>query len=189
MDHAAPPAPGELLERTMQAAEQDRQTVTPEGVPVANLLEGMSIHRVPTHVDDRGTLTEIFDPRWGWHGHPLEYVYYITVHPGHAKGWALHRTHEDRYFIIRGRVELVTYDVRPGSATEGRICRLVLSERDHFVVNIPSLVWHATRNLDDADAILVNMPTRLYDHEDPDKFRLPLDSPLIPYSFGDTPGW
>ena len=66
---------------------------------------------------------------------------------------------------------------------------MALSERDHFIINIPIHVWHATRCLGQDDAILVNLPTRLFDHAYPDKYRLPLDTPLIPYSFGDTPGW
>ena len=186
------PEPGpstDLLDRTLGAAERDRQTVTSEGKSTSQLLHGMSIHRSPTHTDDRGTLTEILDPRWGWHPDPIPYIYYITERPGHAKGWALHKTHEDRYFIIRGEMEMVTYDVRPGSPTAGRICQLVLSDRDPFIVNIPINVWHATRNLGQEDAIIVNLPTKLYDHANPDKYRLPLDTPLIPYSFGDTPGW
>jgi len=181
--------PEALLERTLDAASRDVQTVTPEGASLAPLLEGMSIHRSPTHSDERGTLTEIFDPRWEFHEEPLTYLYYITERPGYAKGWALHKQHEDRYFIIRGELEVVLYDVRPASSTRGQICKLLLSDRDHGVVNIPAHVWHATRNPGITDAILVNTPTRLFDHADPDKYRLPLDTPLIPYSFGDTPGW
>lgn len=184
-----PHVPGELLERTLEAAERDRQTVTTKGAPTAPLLDGMSIHRSPTHTDERGTLTEMLDPRWGWHPDPMVSAYYITERPGHAKGWALHKMHDDRYFLIRGEVELVLYDVRPESATRGRLCKLALSDRDHFIVSIPAFVWHASRNLGTGDAILVNFPTKAFDHENPDKYRLPLDSPLIPYSFGDTPGW
>ena len=149
----------------------------------------MAIHRSPTHVDDRGTLTEILDPRWGWHPDPIVYAYYITERPGHAKGWALHKEHDDRYYLIRGEIELVLYDVRPDSSTCGQICKLTLSDRDHFIVNIPAFVWHGSRNLGKDDAITVNFPTVPFDHENPDKYRLPIDSPLIPYSFGDTPGW
>ena len=37
--------------------------------------------------------------------------------------------------------------------------------------------------------MVLDMPTRLYDYAAPDKHRLPLDTPLIPYSFGDATGW
>jgi dTDP-4-dehydrorhamnose 3,5-epimerase len=179
----------DLLEQTMSAAVRDRQTVSPDGTPITELLSGMAVRRARTHTDDRGTLTEILDPRWGWHPDPITYVYYITERPGYAKGWALHETHEDRYFLMRGELEVVTYDVRPDSPTLGRVCQLFLSERDPSIVNIPKLVWHATRNVGRDDSLLINLPTRLYEHADPDKYRLPIDTPLIPYSFGDTPGW
>lgn len=181
--------PPDLLEQTLAAATRDKQTVTPEGVSVAPLLHGMKIHRVRTHTDDRGTLTEMLDPRWDSSDDPIVYAYYITERPGHAKGWALHKHHEDRYFLIRGELELVLYDVRADSPTYGQLCKLALSERDHFIVNIPINVWHGTRTLGTTDCIIVNFPTRLFDHADPDKYRLPIDTPLIPYSFGDTPGW
>ncbi len=117
----------DLLERTLGPAIRDQQTVTPDGVEIAPLLDGMSIHRSPTHTDDRGTLTEIVDARWEWHPDPLVYAYYLTERPGHAKGWALHKEHQDRYYLIRGELELVLYDVRPDSATNGNLCRLVLA--------------------------------------------------------------
>ena len=179
----------DLWEATLGASIRDEQTVTPEGATLAPLLHGMSIHRSVTHTDDRGTLTEMLDSRWSEYPDPIAYVYYITERPGHAKGWALHKEHEDRYFLIRGEVEFACYDVRPDSPTLGQVCYLVLSERDHFVVNIPIGVWHATRCLGTEDAIIVNMPTKPYDHANPDKYRLPLDTPLIPFSFSDTPGW
>ena len=33
------------------------------------------------------------------------------------------------------------------------------------------------------------MPTRAYEHEDPDKLRLPLKTASIPFDFDDGPGW
>jgi dTDP-4-dehydrorhamnose 3,5-epimerase len=35
----------------------------------------------------------------------------------------------------------------------------------------------------------VNFPTIPYDHADPDKYRLPIDTTLIPFSFGSAHGW
>ena len=37
--------------------------------------------------------------------------------------------------------------------------------------------------------VVVNFPTIQYDHSAPDKLRLPLDTPEIPYRFEDRPGW
>ena len=179
----------DLLQRTLGAAVRDAQTVTPEGERTATPLDGVSQRRARTHVDDRGTLVEMLDPRWGWHPAAIVYAYAFTERPGSAKGWALHKEHEDRYFLVSGELELVLYDVRPESSSWGKLWTVVLTELDRSIINVPAFVWHATRNLGTKDAVVVNFPTIPYDHQDPDKYRLPLDTPLIPYSFGASRGW
>jgi len=39
------------------------------------------------------------------------------------------------------------------------------------------------------DAYFVNLPTRPYAHDDPDKYRLPPRNDLIPFAFDERPGW
>jgi dTDP-4-dehydrorhamnose 3,5-epimerase len=179
----------DLLAATLAAAVRDAQTVTAGGERTAPGIHGVSQRRSPTHVDDRGMVVEMLDPRWKWHPDPIVTSYVFTLRPGHAKGWALHKEHEDRYFLVFGELQLVLYDVRPDSPTCGQISSLVLSEYDRSIINIPAFVWHGTRNLGSRDVVAVNFPTAPYDHANPDKFRLPIDTPLIPYSFEGTPGW
>jgi dTDP-4-dehydrorhamnose 3,5-epimerase len=177
-----------LLETTLAAARRDVQMATPAGEPVRRLTHGVQIRRLSTHVDFRGSVCELFDPRWGWHPDPLVFTYFFTIHPGVVKGWNLHREHEDRYAIIHGELELVLFDPRPGSPTCGEVCTIRLSEKDRSLVNVPKNVWHADRNIGTTDLLVVNFPTTPYDHANPDKYRLPLDTPLIPYSFGGAIG-
>jgi dTDP-4-dehydrorhamnose 3,5-epimerase len=178
-----------LLDLTLAEAVRDQATVTAAGVSLARPLDGMISRPSPTHVDERGSLVEMFDPRWNVHPDPLVYAYTFTIRPGYAKGWNLHKLHEDRYFLLQGEMELVLYDVRPDSSTCGQIYRLTLSEHDRRLVNIPKYVWHTDRNIGTCDAVVVNFPTMPYDHANPDKYRLPLDTPLIPYKFVDVRGW
>jgi dTDP-4-dehydrorhamnose 3,5-epimerase len=49
------------------------------------------------------------------------------------------------------------------------------------LLRIPAGVYHFVRNIGDDEIVFVNLPSRPYDHEDPDKFRLPFDNSLIPY--------
>ena len=42
------------------AAKKDEETVR-HGVPLAKLLDGMSIRESVTHLDDRGSVTELFE--------------------------------------------------------------------------------------------------------------------------------
>ena len=178
----------DLLSLTLAAATRDVETVR-DGALVVPLLDGMSFYESSTIIDERGSLTELYDPRWNWHGEPLTYVYISTLRPGVVKGWALHKLHEDRYFVIEGDMELVVYDPRPESSTYGQIARVHLSDRLPRLVNIPRNVWHADYNYGGRDAKLVNFPTMLFDHTNPDKYRLPIDTPLIPFSFGNAKGW
>jgi dTDP-4-dehydrorhamnose 3,5-epimerase len=179
----APKNDGSLLDRTLAAAVRDSPTVTFDGQPLRRLTEGVVIRDLPTHTDERGSVCELFDPRWLSHPDPLVFSYCFTIRPGIVKGWNLHKEHEDRYILLQGELELVLYDPRPESSTCGEICRIVLSEHSRRVVNVPKCVWHADYNIGTKDALVVNFPTMPYDHANPDKYRLPIDTPLIPYGF------
>jgi dTDP-4-dehydrorhamnose 3,5-epimerase len=113
----------------------------------------------------------------------------FTLRPGRVKGWGMHREHEDRYFILAGEMEVVMYDARDDSPTRGLVSRVVLSEYRRRLMNVPTGVWHANRNIGTKDVIVVNCPTTPYDHANPDKYRLPLDTDQIPYRFEDPRGW
>jgi dTDP-4-dehydrorhamnose 3,5-epimerase len=170
-------------------AVRDSQTATADGERVAGLPAGVTFRDAVTHVDDRGTVCEVFDPRWAWHPDPLVFVYTFTIRPGMIKGWGMHAEHEDRYFILAGEMEVVMYDEREGSPTEGLVARVVMSHHRRRLMNIPAGVWHANRNIGESDVVVVNCPTIPYDHENPDKYRLPLDSDRIPFTFEDPRGW
>lgn len=166
---------------------QDVQTVHADGTAVGGLPAGVVVRDLVTHVDERGTVCELFDPRWGAHPDPLVFAYTFTIRPGKAKGWGVHRRHDDRYAFLSGELELVLYDAREDSPTAGLEARLVLSGFHRRLVTIPSGIWHAERNLGDSEVVVVNFPTIQYDHESPDKFRLPLDTDELPVELG--PGW
>jgi dTDP-4-dehydrorhamnose 3,5-epimerase len=178
-----------LLDQTLAAAVRDPQTAQPDGSRVQPLVDGVRIRPLPTHADARGSVTELYDPRWDWHDDPLVFAYMFSIRPGFVKVWYLHREHEDRYTIVQGEIELVMFDPRPDSPTCGAVCRIVLSEHQRCLVNVPRDVWHADHNIGTQDAIVVNFPTMAYNHLNPDKYRLPLDTELIPYSFGPAKGW
>ena len=178
-----------LLDATLAAATKDPQMARSDGTVLRHLTAGVTIRPLPTIRDERGSITELFDPRWDTYPGPLVFSYTFMIRPGIVKGWNLHREHQDRYVVLTGDMLLVLFDPRPGSPTEGEICRVVLSGSDRCVVNVPENVWHADHNIGTSDVVVVNFPTLAYDHSNPDKYRLPLDSPLIPYSFSGAKGW
>lgn len=179
-----------LLRQTFAAAISDPATVETDGTPIHLYADGTREHQSRTHIDNRGSVTELFDTRWGWHPDPINFVYTYTIRPGCAKGWGLHKLHEDRYFLLDGRMEIICYDVRPDSPTCGQISKIIFSPEDPRIISIPAYVWHANINIGNTDVRVINFPTMPYDHEKPDKLRLPIDTPAIPYKMptGIT-GW
>lgn len=169
------------------AMRRDVQTVTAAGERLASLPAGARLHDLVTHTDGRGTVCELYDPRWGVHPDPLVFAYTFTIRPGAAKGWGLHLEHDDRYAFVSGELEVVLYDARDGSSTEGLESRLWLSMYRRQLLVIPAGVWHAERNIGVVDVVVVNFPTIPYEHASPDKYRLPLDTDELPVDLG--PGW
>jgi dTDP-4-dehydrorhamnose 3,5-epimerase len=159
------------------------QSVTPAGEYVAPTIEGVRVRPAITHPDPRGTVCEIFDAGWDFSEDPLVYVYEFTIRPGVVKGWIKHDRQDDRVFTMQGAIRIVLYDDREGSPTRGLVSDRTFDDHSRALVRIPAGVWHAVGNVGLTDARCVNCPTRAYDHENPDKWDLPLDTDLIPFRF------
>ena len=86
-------------------------------------------------------------------------------------------------------MELVLYDPRPNSATYGEVCKIILNEYNRQIVNVPRNVWHADHNIGNKDVVIISFPTMAYDHANPDKHRLPIDTALIPHKFPGAKGY
>lgn len=167
--------------------KRDAALVNADGSRIDQLPHGVVVRELVTHVDERGTVCELYDERWAVHPDPVVFAYMFTIRPGLAKGWGMHREHEDRYLFLSGELEVVLYDGREASPTTGLESRIFLSDYNRALLVIPRGVWHAERNIGAADAVAVNLPTIPYDHESPDKYRLPLDTDELPVDLGA--GW
>lgn len=148
----------------------DPQTVTPGGERLGEIIDG-----------ERGSLTEIYNPAWDLADEPLVYAYQATIHPGQKKGWVVHLEQADRLFFSNGAAKVVLYDARRSSPSHGLAQELFLGEVNRGLVKIPPGVVHAVVNVGPRELRFVNLPTRPYCHESPDKSRLPLDTDAIPY--------
>ncbi len=169
-------------------AVPDRQSVTPQGQSIQNLIDGVRVRLAVTHPDERGDLCEVYSTAWGFDEEPMVYAYFASVRPGQTKGWVKHLLQTDRLFFAIGSFRVVLYDDRPESPTYRKLNVLYFSDRKRGLVRIPPGVFHAVQNVGNVDASFINNPTRAYNHEQPDKYRLPLDTPLIPFKFAPTLG-
>jgi dTDP-4-dehydrorhamnose 3,5-epimerase len=161
---------------------KDPQSVTPLGIRIAPVIEGVEFRSATTQIDDRGTLTEILTVGEDSIDVPIVHVYQATVRPGQVKGWVVHLRQDDRLFFLKGAAKIGLFDGRVGSTTEGMVDVRYIGDENRGLLVIPAGVYHAVRNIGSDDVAFLNLPTRAYDHEDPDKHRVPLDTELIPHA-------
>ncbi|GGJ20378.1 dTDP-4-dehydrorhamnose 3,5-epimerase family protein [Deinococcus roseus] len=162
---------------------KDRQTVTSSGESVKKRIEGLHIMERPSNEDHRGELIEVFNPAWNFHPDPLVYVYSVVVRPQSVRGWVVHLEQEDRIFILSGTLRWAFYDAREGSPTQGMLNEFTFSAHHRVLFVIPSGVLHAVKNIGEGEATFINMPNKPYNHQDPDKYRLPMPNDLISFTF------
>jgi dTDP-4-dehydrorhamnose 3,5-epimerase len=172
---------GDIAIDGIELTRQDGATVSADGERLQEMIDGVELRRARTHADERGTLTEILDERWGFTDDPIVYVYHVTVRPGSLRGWVVHRTQNDRLFAYAGVLRIVLYDARVKSDTFGRVNVFHIGGHDRALLSIPAGVYHAVQNVGEDEGAFVNLPSQPYLHDDPDKHRLPLDNDVIPY--------
>lgn len=173
----------ELAEDVQPATQKDAATVDREGRLVSNPIEGVQYVRVPSQIDHRGSLTEAVNFDLDFWDEPVVYSYCFTIRPGRIKAWGMHKRQADRYFIAAGHVRVVLHDGRTKSPTFGAFCEYHLTEEARALLLIPPGVWHGDQNYGSRDAVMMNFPTRPYNRDDPDKYRIDPHSGVIPFDW------
>jgi dTDP-4-dehydrorhamnose 3,5-epimerase len=164
-------------------AQKDQQSVARDGNVVRTLIDGVFVHEMRNIVTQNGLTTEIFRADWPIGQTPMQQTIFVTLRPAAISGWHMHRRQLDRIFVAAGALRMVLFDDRLDSASQGRVNVLHLDRARPTLVSIPPGVWHALQVLGNESASFVNFFDVLYQHEDPDEWRLPLDAEKIPYRF------
>lgn len=170
------------------AASRRVSYTTAPGSPRILPIEGVTLRLVRPASHPHGHLTEVFREDWGVTDAPLVQVTFTTTFPGRVRAWGLHEFTTDRLFAATGSLRIVCYDGRQGSPTHGAINEFFLGERNQGLVVIPPGVYHGWQNIGAEEASIVSMPSRLYDHDSPDRYELMWDTSeaeqIIPYEWG-----
>jgi len=88
-----------------------------------------------------------------------------------------------------GVVPWAPFDNRTDSPTYKLLDTFTFSNRNRAILVTPRGVFHAVQNIGQTEAVMISLPTRPYDHADPDKYLWPIKNDLIPFAFDDGPGW
>jgi dTDP-4-dehydrorhamnose 3,5-epimerase len=139
-------------------------------------------------IKSNGRLAEAFRTDWFGTRVHIDQVFHVILNGHGISAWHVHERTTDRLFIASGHVRVVLYDAREESPSHGRVLELLLGEHRPQLVVVPPGIWHGVENLDNASAVIVNMPDRAYDYESPDHWRLPATTDEIPYRFRGAAG-
>lgn len=145
------------------------------------LIHGVKVKKLRVIPDERGRLMEILrndDDLFEKFGQ----VYMTTAYPGVVKAWHAHRMQSDNMTCIHGMIKLVLYDDREGSPTKGMINEFFIGIHNPLLVHVPPLVWHGFKTISESEAIVINIPTEVYNYEKPDELRRPPRGD-IPYNW------
>lgn len=151
-------------------------------VRIDNQIAGVELRRLTTNADGRGNLTVLMSDRFG-DAYRTPHVYLVTAAARSIRAWVYHKRQSDRLAYTSGRLRVVLYDLRKSSATYGVLNVIDVGAANKILLTIPPFVVHAVQNLGDEDTQFINLPTRAYDPANPDKSRVPVDHPGIPYRF------
>ncbi len=146
------------------------------------MIDGVEIKHLRTFADERGSLTEILrrdDEIFEGFGQ----CYFSISYPGVIRGWHYHKKQTDYFTCVSGMIKVPLYDLREDSPTYGEVNEFFIGDENRIVVKIPIGVLHGFKNVGVEPCILVNFPTQPYDPNDPDEYRIPFDSPDIPYDW------
>jgi dTDP-4-dehydrorhamnose 3,5-epimerase len=167
----------------LPGATRDRQSVMRDWQPQLHLIDGVIIKEVRNVAKDNGIVTEMWRDDWDLPGSHVAQVFQASLEAGSISAWHVHRHATDRLFANHGLLKIALYDARAGSRSHGRVNVIRCGTARPLLVVVPPGVWHGVQNLGSTVALLVNMPDRAYRYESPDHWRLPHDTPEIPYSF------
>jgi len=150
------------------------------------MIEGVVTKQLKQVTDERGWLIEVLRSDWE-HFQKFGQVYLTAAYPHVVKAWHMHKKQTDNIVCIRGMIKLVLYDARKNSKTKNEINEFIIGERNLLLVKIPPEIWHGFKTITEEDALVLNIPTELYNYDKPDEYRLPPKTEKIPYGWKLAP--
>ena len=103
--------------------------------------------------------------------------------PGVIRGWHWHDRQTDAIVVLAGQVLLPLYDGRDGSPTRGAIWHRVADGGRPFALFVPPGVYHGYKTVGSEAALILNVPSDVYDPAAPDEHRIPHDDPAIGFDW------
>jgi len=151
------------------------------------LIEGVKTRKLRAIPDERGYLMEMLRSDWEEYD-KFGQVYVTAVYPGVVKGWHYHKIQSDHFICVQGMAKVVLYDSREDSPTHGEINEFFIGSLNPMLIKIPPGVMHGFKGISQETTLIINVPTELYNYQQPDEYRLPAHTDQIPYDWSRKDG-
>jgi len=146
------------------------------------MIEGVKVRKLRVIPDERGYLMEMLRSDWEEY-EKFGQVYVTAAFPGVVKAWHYHELQTDHFVCVRGMAKVVLYDRREDSPTYRQVNEFFIGERNPCLIKIPPLVVHGFKGIGPDVTLIVNVPSELYNYDEPDEYRLRFDTDEIPYDW------
>lgn len=146
------------------------------------MIEGVFLKPLKVIPDERGRLMEMMrcdDPFFEKFGQ----VYLTTNFPGVVKAWHFHKKQTDNICCIKGQIKVALYDSRENSKTYKQLNEFFIGDYNPNLISVPPGVYHGWKCISETEALIVSVPSEPFNYKEPDEYRLPPDSDLIPYDW------
>lgn len=166
-----------------QYAKKDLPTSSPNWALQSPTIEGLQIREVKNIITGNGHTVEVFREDWGLHDLTIRHAIAVTLAGGAISAWHAHKKQTDHIMVISGSMQTVFFDAREDSPTYQQISVYNLSALRPALAVIPPGVFHGFHNRSAQAAVFNNLFDVQYNYADPDEYRLPYDTDLIPFKF------
>ena len=142
-------------------------------------IEGVALEDLRVIPTDGGPVLHMLRPASALYG-PVGEVYFSEVEPGCVKAWKCHTRQTQRFAVPVGRLKIVLYDDREGSATRGNLLEVELGRPDAYrLLRIPPHVWYGFTAVGQIPALICNCPD--IPHDPTEGLRESADTPRSLY--------
>jgi dTDP-4-dehydrorhamnose 3,5-epimerase len=151
------------------------------------MIDGVKIKKLRIIPDERGRLMEILRSDEDIY-EKFGQIYITAAYPGVVKAWHYHREQTDHLVCISGMMKIVLYDAREGSSTNGEVNEFFCGIHNPLLIKVPKGIYHGFKCISDTEALVINIPDKLYDYDSPDEFRVDPHKNDIPYDWARKDG-
>ncbi|MCH7758842.1 dTDP-4-dehydrorhamnose 3,5-epimerase family protein [Patescibacteria group bacterium] len=146
------------------------------------MIKDVQLKKLNINLDDRGFLVEVIkqsDPFFA----SIKQTTYTETYPGVIKAFHWHKKQWDFWFVSQGMAQVVLYDLRNDSSTQGETNVFYLGEKNLVTLAIPPGVAHGYRVLGQSRVGLFYHTTEAYNPQSPDEQRIAFDDPKIGFDW------